>query len=122
MITTAIYKRDLTDSTVLRNIGVPLSHNLIAFSSLKKGLNKLVLNNEKIEYDLQNNWAVCAEAIQTILRREGYKNPYESLKKLTRKNSNISEKEIAEFINELKVSKKIKEELLRITPYNYTGI
>ena len=115
-------QRDLTDSTVLRNIGVPLSHNLIAFSSLKKGLNKLVLNNEKIEYDLQNNWAVCAEAIQTILRREGYKNPYESLKKLTRKNSNISEKEIAEFINELKVSKKIKEELLRITPYNYTGI
>ena len=115
-------QRDLTDSTVLRNIGVPFSHNLIAFSSLNKGLEKLVLNEEKIRNDLDNNWAVCAEAIQTILRRESYPNPYESLKDLTRTNSHITQESLSLFINGLDVSEKIKEELKRISPFNYTGI
>ena len=115
-------QRDLTDSTVLRNIGVPFAHNLIAFSSLNKGLEKLVLNEEKIRNDLDNNWAVCAEAIQTILRRESYPNPYESLKDLTRTNSHITQESLSLFINELDVSEKIKEELKRISPFNYTGI
>tara|TARA_Y100001954_G_scaffold172493_1_gene183338 strand:- start:42 stop:1385 length:1344 start_codon:yes stop_codon:yes gene_type:complete len=115
-------QRDLTDSTVLRNIGVPFSHNLISFSSLNKGLGKLVLNEEKIQDDLNKNWAVCAEAIQTILRRESYPNPYEALKDLTRTNSVINEESISNFINELEVSDEVKEELQKITPYNYTGI
>ena len=115
-------QRDLTDSTVLRNIGVPFAHNLIAFSSLNKGLEKLVLNEEKIRNDLDNNWAVCAEAIQTILRRESYPNPYESLKDLTRTNSYITQESLSLFINGLDVSEKIKEELKRISPFNYTGI
>ena len=115
-------QRDLTDSTVLRNIGVPFAHNLIAFSSLNKGLEKLVLNEEKIRNDLDNNWAVCAEAIQTILRRESYPNPYESLKDLTRTNSHITQESLSLFINGLDVSEKIKEELKRISPFNYTGI
>jgi len=115
-------QRDLTDSTVLRNIGVPFAHTLIAFKSLMKGLNKLIVNKEKISNDLNNNWAVVAEAIQTILRRENYPNPYEALKSLTRVNSNITKEEIHYFINNLDVNNKIKKELLKITPENYTGI
>jgi adenylosuccinate lyase len=115
-------QRDLTDSTVLRNIGVPFSHNLIAFSSLNKGLGKLVLNEEKLLKDLDNNWAVCAEAIQTILRRESYPNPYEALKDLTRTNSVINKESLSEFISGLEVSNEIKEELKQISPFNYTGI
>ena len=115
-------QRDLTDSTVLRNIGVPFSHNLISFTSLNKGLGKLVLNEEKLRIDLDNNWAVCAEAIQTILRRESYPNPYEALKDLTRTNSHITQDSLSLFINELDVSEKIKEELRKISPFNYTGI
>ena len=115
-------QRDLTDSTVLRNIGVPFSHNLIAFSSLNKGLAKLVLNEEKLLKDLNNNWAVCAEAIQTILRRESYPNPYEALKDLTRTNYVINKESLSEFISGLEVSNEIKEELRQISPFNYTGI
>ena len=115
-------QRDLTDSTVLRNIGVPFAHTLIAFKSTIKGLNKLIVNEEKISNDLNNNWAVVAEAIQTILRREGYPQPYETLKSLTRVNSNISKEEIHNFINKLDVDDNIKNELLKISPENYTGI
>ena len=115
-------QRDLTDSTVLRNIGVPFAHTLIAFKSTMKGLNKLIVNKEKIFVDLNNNWAIVAEAIQTILRREGYPQPYEALKSLTRVNSNISKEEIHNFINKLDVNNNIKKELLKITPENYTGI
>ncbi|PTX43286.1 adenylosuccinate lyase [Christiangramia gaetbulicola] len=115
-------QRDLTDSTVLRNIGVPVGHTLIAFQSTLKGLNKLLLNEEKLNADLENNWAVVAEAIQTILRREGFKNPYEALKGLTRTNERITEKSISEFIDQLEVSEEIKKELHQITPQNYTGI
>lgn len=115
-------QRDLTDSTVLRNVGVPLAHTLIAFKSLQKGLNKLTLNVRALEADLNNNWAVVAEAIQTILRREGYPEPYEKLKELTRNNTVIGEKEIKDFIKNLDVSDSIKEELELISPHNYTGI
>ena len=115
-------QRDLTDSTVLRNIGVPFSHGLIAILSTQKGLNKLLLNKEAIDKDLDNNWAVVAEAIQTILRREGVKNPYELLKDLTRKNENITKNSMKEFIKNLDVSKEIKDELEKISPFNYTGL
>ncbi|WP_405605166.1 adenylosuccinate lyase [Polaribacter sp. Asnod1-A03] len=115
-------QRDLTDSTVLRNIGVPFGHTIIAFTSTLKGLNKLLLNKEKFEQDLDNNWAVVAEAIQTILRREAYPNPYETLKGLTRTNAKINKESIADFIDTLDVSEEIKEELKVITPANYTGI
>ena len=115
-------QRDLTDSTVLRNVGVPFGHTLIAFASTLKGLNKLLLNENKFKEDLDNNWVVVAEAIQTILRREGYPNPYEALKGLTRTNEKINQDSIANFIEELKVTDKIKLELKRITPSNYTGI
>ncbi|MDC3194973.1 adenylosuccinate lyase [Flavobacteriaceae bacterium] len=115
-------QRDLTDSTVLRNVGVPFGHTLIAFASTLKGLNKLLLNENKFKEDLDNNWAVVAEAIQTILRREGYPNPYEALKGLTRTNEKINQDSIANFIEELKVTNEIKLELKRITPSNYTGI
>jgi adenylosuccinate lyase len=115
-------QRDLTDSTVLRNIGMPLAHGLIALKSTTKGLNKLLLNNSKIDADLENNWAVVAEAIQTILRREGYPEPYEALKALTRTNMQITKKSIQEFISQLNVSNDVKEELSSITPQNYTGI
>ena len=115
-------QRDLTDSTVLRNVGVPFGHTLIAFASTLKGLNKLLLNRAKFEEDLENNWAVVAEAIQTILRREGYPNPYEALKGLTRTNEKINQQSIANFIDSLEVSNKIKDELKMITPSNYTGI
>jgi adenylosuccinate lyase len=115
-------QRDLTDSTVLRNVGVPFAHSLIAFQSTLKGLNKLLLNEAKISQDLNSQWAVVAEAIQTILRRENYPNPYEALKELTRTNTGITEASIQEFISTLEVSEDIKEELLAITPFNYTGI
>lgn len=115
-------QRDLTDSTVLRNIGVPLGHTLIAFESTLKGLNKLLLNAEKFEQDLENNWAVVAEAIQTILRREAYPNPYEALKDLTRTNAVINKESIHNFIETLAVSEEIKNELKNITPSNYLGI
>jgi len=115
-------QRDLTDSTVLRNIGVPIGHTLIAFQSTLKGLNKLLLNEAKIQGDLENNWAVVAEAIQTILRREGYANPYEALKGLTRTNEAINKESMANFIETLEVEESVKEELKTITPQNYTGI
>jgi len=115
-------QRDLTDSTVLRNVGVPIGHTLIAFSSTLKGLNKLLLNQDAIAKDLENNWAVAAEAIQTILRREGYPNPYEALKGLTRTNEKITKESIANFIDSLHVNDTIKSELKAITPSNYTGI
>ena len=115
-------QRDLTDSTVLRNIGVPIGHTLIAFDATLKGLNKLLLNESKIAEDLEKNWAVVAEAIQTILRREGYPNPYEALKGLTRTNLAINKEVIHDFINTLEVSDTIKSELMKITPSNYTGI
>ena len=115
-------QRDLTDSTVLRNIGVPFAHTSIAFQSTIKGINKLIVNKSKIESDLNDNWAVIAEAIQTILRREAYPNPYEALKKLTRKNSIVNQKTIHEFIEKLEINNEIKIELKKITPFNYTGI
>jgi adenylosuccinate lyase len=115
-------QRDLTDSTVLRNIGVPVAHTLIAIKSTIKGLNKLLLNADAINADLEANWAVVAEAIQTILRREGYPNPYEALKDLTRTNRQINAETIAVFVDGLQVSDVIKEEIKRITPSNYTGV
>jgi adenylosuccinate lyase len=115
-------QRDLTDSTVLRNIGVPIGHTIIAFESTLKGLNKLLLNKEKFEEDLEKNWAVVAEAIQTILRRENYPNPYEALKDLTRTNTVIDKNAIHTFIEQLNVSNDIKTELKQITPSNYIGI
>ena len=115
-------QRDLTDSTVLRNIGVPFAHTLIAIASLDKGINKLLINEAKISADLEKNWVVVAEAIQTILRREGYPNPYEALKELTRTNSVINAKKIASFIDTLDVNDVLKAELKAISPSNYTGI
>ena len=115
-------QRDLTDSTVLRNVGVPFGHMLIAFASTEKGLGKLLLNEAAIRADLDHAWAVVAEGIQTILRREGYPKPYEALKALTRTNEGINEKTIAEFIKTLNVSDSVKEELAQITPFNYTGL
>lgn len=115
-------QRDLTDSTVLRNIGVPFAHTIIAFKSIEKGLDKLLINDPKIHEDLENNWAVVAEAIQTILRREKYPKPYEALKDLTRGNQKIDKKAIHQFIDGLKVSSTIKKELKSITPHNYTGM
>jgi adenylosuccinate lyase len=115
-------QRDLTDSTVLRNIGVPVGHIAIAINSLEKGLGKLILNEVKIQEDLENNWAVVAEAVQTILRREKYPNPYEALKDLTRGNSKNDKKSMHKFIDGLKVTAALKKELKQITPQNYTGI
>ncbi|MDR0604069.1 MAG: adenylosuccinate lyase [Bacteroidales bacterium] len=115
-------QRDLTDSTVTRNIGVPLAHSIIAYHATLRGIKKLLLNQEALELDLEKNWAVVAEAIQTILRRENYPNPYESLKELTRGKSHITKESIHAFIDSLKVSEKVKEELKRITPQNYTGV
>jgi adenylosuccinate lyase len=114
-------QRDLSDSTVLRNIGVPVGHSLIAFNSLLKGLNKLIVNADKIKADLENNWAVVAEAIQTVLRREGYPNPYEALLELTRTNQKITQDSITNFIDNLELDDNIKAELKSITPFNYTG-
>ena len=115
-------QRDLTDSTVLRNVGVPMGHSVIAFHSTLKGLRKLILNNEALAADLDNTWAVVAEAIQTILRREAYPNPYEALKALTRTNTKMTEETIHEFIKQLNVSDEVKAELMAITPHTYTGI
>ena len=115
-------QRDLTDSTVLRNIGMPYAHTLVAFKSTLKGLDKLLLNESAIHQDLNNNWAVVAEAIQTILRRENYPNPYETLKDLTRTNNVINAKSLSDFIDTLDVDDNIKAELKQITPFNYTGI
>ena len=115
-------QRDLTDSTVLRNVGVPFAHTVIAFKATLKGLNKLLLNRPKFEKDLEDNWAVVAEAVQTILRREGYPNPYEALKGLTRTNDRITKESIAEFIDQLEISEELKKELKNISPSNYTGI
>ncbi len=115
-------QRDLTDSTVLRNVGMPLAYTLIAFHSLKRGLNKLILNEDKIRDDLEDNWSVVAEAIQTILRREGYPKPYEKLKELTRTHKKITKETLHNFIDTLDVSDKVKEEMKQITPFNYTGI
>ncbi len=115
-------QRDLTDSTVTRNIGVPIAHSVIAFKSLMKGLGKLLLNEEKINSDLESNWAVVAEAIQTVLRREGFANPYEMLKELTRTGESITQESIRQFINGLNIDNEVKSELLNISPGNYTGI
>jgi len=115
-------QRDLTDSTVLRNVGVPIGHSVISIQSTLKGLRKLILNEEKLREDLENTWAVVAEAIQTILRREAYPNPYEALKALTRTNEKMTEETIHAFVQTLNVSDSVKAELMAITPYNYTGI
>ena len=115
-------QRDLTDSTVLRNVGVPFGHTLVGFKSTQKGLSKLIVNKTKIEDDLNSNWAVIAEAIQTILRKEGYSNPYETLKELTRTNSIINREVIQQFIENLEIEDKLKSKLKTITPFNYTGI
>ncbi|MFP4470205.1 MAG: adenylosuccinate lyase [Bacteroidales bacterium] len=115
-------QRDLTDSTVSRNVGVPVAHSMIAYKSLLKGLNKIVLNESKLKQELEENWAVVAEAIQTILRREGYPNPYEALKALTRTGEKITRKSIQDFINQLDVSPKVKDELKKISPHNYIGM
>ena len=115
-------QRDLTDSTVLRNVGMPLAHGIIAIQSTLKGLRKLILNEEKLSADLDNTWAVVAEAIQTILRREAYPHPYEALKALTRTNQQMTAETIHEFVNTLNVSDEVKAELMAITPHNYTGM
>ena len=115
-------QRDLTDSTVIRNIGVPLAHSLIAMDSTMKGLDKLILNDQRLSDDLDNNWAVVAEAIQTILRRESYPKPYEALKALTRTNKRITQETISEFVDQLNVSDDVKNEIRAITPHNYTGM
>jgi adenylosuccinate lyase len=115
-------QRDLTDSTVLRNVGIPFAHSLIAIQSLQKGLGKLFLNEQAIQNDLDNSWAVVAEGIQTVLRREGYPEPYEALKSLTCSNAHITENSIKDFISTLKINNKIKKQLNTITPQSYTGI
>ncbi|HEX6191202.1 MAG TPA: lyase family protein, partial [Chitinophagaceae bacterium] len=115
-------QRDLTDSTVLRNIGMPMAHTAIAMKSIEKGLDKLLLNEDKISQDLNNNWAVVTEAIQTILRRENYPEPYEALKELSRGKEGITEKSIHQFIDGLKITATVKKELKKIKPDNYTGV
>jgi len=115
-------QRDLTDSTVIRNVGVPLAHTIIALKSTLKGMNKLILNDEQLKRDLEQNWNVVAEAIQTILRREGYAKPFETLKNLTRKNARVNQEVIQEFIKGLDISERVKKELMEITPWNYLGI
>ncbi len=115
-------QRDLTDSTVLRNIGVPIAHTVISIKSILKGLDKLIINKEKIDKDLEKNWVVVTEGLQTVLRREGFKNPYEIIKDLTRTNKYIDKKVFDEFIDKLNISEKLKKELKQITPFNYTGI
>ena len=115
-------QRDLTDSTVLRNIGVPIAHSVIGINSTIKGINKLLVNTQKISSDLEMNWIVVAEGIQTILRREGFPKPYEALKELTRNNQEINKKTFTVFIENLEISDEIKKELKKISPFNYTGI
>ena len=121
-LTKSRLQRDLTDSTVLRNIGIPFGHTLISFESLLKGLKKIYVNEVKINKDIEDNWIVVSEAIQTILRREGYNNPYEIMKELTRNNKNIDKKSLHEFIDKLDINDTIKNELKEISPFNYTGI
>ena len=121
-LTKSRLQRDLTDSTVLRNIGVPFGHTLISFESLLKGLKKIYVNEVKINKDLEDNWIVVSEAIQTILRREGFSNPYEIMKELTRSNQKIDKNSLHEFIDKLDIDNNIKNELKQISPYNYTGI
>jgi adenylosuccinate lyase len=115
-------QRDLTDSTVLRNVGVPFAHTLIALKSLQRGLDKLIVNKEAIDADLEANWSVVAEAIQTVLRREGVPNPYEQLKALTRTNARIGKEELHRFIDGLQVREEVRKELKAFSPFNYTGI
>ena len=115
-------QRDLTDSTVLRNIGVPIAHSVIGINSTIKGINKLLVNTQKINSDLEMNWIVIAEGIQTILRREGFPKPYEALKELTRNNQEINKKTFIDFIEKLEISDETKKELKKISPFNYTGI
>jgi adenylosuccinate lyase len=115
-------QRDLTDSTVLRNLGIPLAHTWIALGALQRGLGKIVLNEKRLREDLENNWVVVAEAIQTILRKEGFANPYEALKELTRKNEKVGRAEIESFINSLQIPEALKQRLAAITPFNYTGM
>ena len=115
-------QRDLTDSTVIRNIGVPIAHTALSILSIQKGISKLILNEDKIKQDLENNWVVIAEAIQTVLRRENYPQPYEALKELTRGKSSINQKTIHTFIDTLKISAKLKKELKEISPFNFTGV
>jgi adenylosuccinate lyase len=115
-------QRDLTDSTVLRNIGVPFANTIIALRSIEKGLGKLIVNSTKMEEDLENNWVVIAEAIQTILRRENYPEPYEALKDLTRDNNKIDKQAIHLFIDKLEIDNQLKKELKKISPHSYTGI
>jgi len=115
-------QRDLTDSTVLRNIGVPVGHTILSFNSLLKGLNKLIINEDIIQSDLENNWSVVAEAIQTILRREGFHKPYEALLDLTRTNQKITRESIQSFIEKLDITDDLKNELKKITPFNFTGL
>ncbi len=115
-------QRDLTDSTVVRNVGVPVAHTMIAIAAIEKGLSKLIINEKKIKEDLENNWAVVAEAIQTVLRRENYPAPYEALKELTRGKSAIDKQAIHNFISKLKISAALKKELKSISPLNYTGM
>ena len=115
-------QRDLTDSTVLRNIGVPIAHTVIGINSTIKGINKILVNTKKINSDLEKNWIVIAEGLQTILRREGFPKPYEALKQLTRKNQEINKKTFTVFIENLEISDEIKKELKKISPFNYTGI
>src|ERR1700726_479571 len=115
-------QRDLTGRTVLRNVGVPFAHTIISFKSIEKGLEKLVLNRPKLQQDLENNWAVVAEAIQTILRRENYPKPYEALKELTRGSSGINKQTIHRFIEGLKIPENVKKEMKKISPHNYIGV
>jgi len=115
-------QRDLTDSTVLRNVGVPFAHTILALKSIEKGLDKLVLNRPRLERDLESNWAVVAEAIQTILRRENFPQPYEALKELTRGKGGIDKQAIHQFIDKLEIPRTLKKELKGITPHNYTGV
>jgi adenylosuccinate lyase len=115
-------QRDLTDSTTLRSIGVPFSHSILALKSIERGLTKLVLNSDKLNQDLENNWAVVAEAIQTILRREDYPQPYEALKSLTRGKNGITKLAMHEFIDSLDIAAVVKKELKKISPHNYTGV
>ncbi|HEX3768697.1 MAG TPA: adenylosuccinate lyase, partial [Puia sp.] len=115
-------QRDLTDSTTLRSIGVPFSHTILALKSIERGLAKLVLNSDKLTQDLENNWAVVAEAIQTILRREDYPQPYEALKSLTRGKNGITKQSMHEFIDSLDIAAVVKKELKKISPHNYTGV
>ena len=115
-------QRDLTDSTVIRNIGIPISHTILAINSIQKGLQKLILNEQKIAFDLEDNWAIVAEAIQTVLRRENYPKPYEALKKLTRSNEKITKESLHTFIDSLEIKSSIKKELKSFTPFNYVGI